>query len=101
MGYYRYPPRLFHPGRHDRHAPQRVADADRVRQLSNPEGGPEEWKAIGDDLFEEVPPIAKRYAGMRLVHFDIDARNSERLSPIFLYYETRLNVKIIKSSSVA
>ncbi|KAI0131026.1 kinase-like domain-containing protein [Daldinia grandis] len=69
-----YPPRMFHPGRHDRHDQRTIEEVMRVVNLSDPEGAPE-WKTLGGELFEDVPAVAKRYARKQLVHFDIDAKN--------------------------
>ncbi|KAI1471306.1 kinase-like domain-containing protein [Daldinia caldariorum] len=70
-----FPPRMYHPERHDRHDPAKIRRALEEAAASNPEGGPDQWKGTGDDLYEEVPPTRKRWAGRRLVHFDIDAKN--------------------------
>ncbi|KAI0534278.1 kinase-like domain-containing protein [Xylaria digitata] len=63
-----YPPRKFHPGRHEDHP------------LLQPNGLPgldltETGKRLGDDLFEQEPVARRRWAAKRIVHFDIDPRN--------------------------
>ncbi|KAI1388252.1 kinase-like protein [Hypoxylon trugodes] len=58
-----YPPRKFHPRR-------REANSD-FTPVNTVDGS----KVGGKDLFEEVPPAKRRWAGKNMVHFDIDPRN--------------------------
>ncbi|KAI0814197.1 kinase-like domain-containing protein [Xylaria sp. FL0064] len=64
----RFPPRKFHPGRHEDHP------------VLQPNGQPDfdltgTGKRLGDELFEQEPPPKRRWAAKRYVHFDIDPRN--------------------------
>ncbi|KAI0430916.1 kinase-like domain-containing protein [Xylaria sp. FL1042] len=63
-----FPPRKFHPGRHEEHP------------ILQPDGQPDfdltgTGKRIGDELFEQEPAPRRRWAAKRYVHFDIDPRN--------------------------
>ncbi|KAI0512531.1 kinase-like domain-containing protein [Xylaria bambusicola] len=63
-----YPPRKFHPGRHEDHPilrPDGLPDYDMTTT----------GKRVGDDLFEQEPAPRRRWAVKRIVHFDIDPKN--------------------------
>ncbi|KAI3321904.1 kinase-like domain-containing protein [Xylariaceae sp. AK1471] len=62
-----YPPRKFHPRRREK-SPDSFNAAPGV-QIS------ELGKVVGQDLYEDIPPPRRRWAGKQMVHFDIDPRN--------------------------
>ncbi|KAI2606669.1 kinase-like domain-containing protein [Hypoxylon sp. NC1633] len=60
-----YPPRKFHPRRHD------ILGDD-----PPPKDGPApDARVINSELVEQIPPPTRRWAGKRIVHFDVAAKN--------------------------
>ncbi|KAI5864307.1 kinase-like protein [Durotheca rogersii] len=70
-----YPPRKFHPRR--RKKPEQSGSMEGEMAHAGTILGQPNWKVLGNDLFEDLPPLTRRWAGKRksLVHFDIDPRN--------------------------
>ncbi|KAI5924783.1 kinase-like protein [Camillea tinctor] len=67
-----YPPRKFHPLRHDPNPPETKGLPTMGFTNFN---GENRGKRLGNDLFEDVPHPSRRWAGRGQVHFDIDPQN--------------------------
>ncbi|KAI1373635.1 kinase-like domain-containing protein [Hypoxylon crocopeplum] len=71
-----YPPRKFHPRRHERPDDDDVTRlAASAARLNLSREGVTKGKVVGNDLFEEVPVLTRRWAAERIVHFDINPTN--------------------------
>ncbi|KAI0839368.1 hypothetical protein F5Y06DRAFT_286403 [Hypoxylon sp. FL0890] len=71
-----YPPRKFHPRRREKTSDDEITGlAAATGNLQVSDNPASTGKVIGDDLFEDIPVPSRRWAGKRLVHFDIDPTN--------------------------
>ncbi|KAI1083986.1 kinase-like protein [Whalleya microplaca] len=64
-----YPPRKFHPRR--RENPNDITAQMGALRIEDDVAG----KVVNGDLFEDIPVARRRWAGKRIVHFDIDPSN--------------------------
>ncbi|KAK7751341.1 hypothetical protein SLS62_006747 [Diatrype stigma] len=69
-----YPPRKFHPRRREKPNTGEPL-ATEIASLSLDNDRDQVGKIINGDLVEDVPGPRRRWAGKRMVHFDIDPRN--------------------------
>ncbi|KAH9892070.1 protein kinase-like protein [Xylariomycetidae sp. FL2044] len=73
-----YPPKKFHPKRRFPPPTEPGALAKAYADLGlTPQDAEQRYpgKVVGNDLYEDLPPATRRWAGKRMVHFDIDPKN--------------------------